>query len=60
MRYLLLVIFLSAGCASREQISNRNADMDIANYGPGCERLGLKPRTPDWASCVASYGARHR
>lgn len=59
MRYLLLLLFLS-GCATREQISVRNAQMDIANYGAGCEELGLKPKTPEWASCVASYSARDR
>src|SRR5690349_22972209 len=42
MRSVLLAALLLSGCATREQIAQRNADMDIANYGPRCEKLGLK------------------
>lgn len=60
MRIFLLAFVLLSGCASREQISIRNAEMDAKNFGPGCERLGLKPQTAEWANCVSNYAARSR
>jgi hypothetical protein len=49
MRYVLIVLLL-AGCATPEQ----RADRAIAKFGPYCERLGNKPKTPEWSACIQS------
>lgn len=54
---VLLAGFLLPGCVTREQIANMRAKEDIADYGPRCEKLGLKAQTPDWAACVSRYAA---
>lgn len=58
--FVIALVAISTGCVTREQIAQRNADMDIANFGPRCERLGLKPQTPDWAMCVSNYAKGQR
>lgn len=60
MRYALTVIIFLSSCATREQIAIRNADMDISNYGPRCEKLGTKPYTNEWAICVSNYAKAGR
>jgi hypothetical protein len=50
MRYVLLIAVLLAGCATPEQ----RADKAAEKFGPYCERLGLKAKTPEWAQCVQS------
>lgn len=47
MRYLLLVIFLSA-CATAEERAARS----VATYGPYCERLGFQPNSNQWRECI--------
>jgi hypothetical protein len=57
---VLLAVVLLSGCVTREQIANMRAKEDIADYGPRCEKLGLKAQTPDWAACVSRYAAADR
>lgn len=54
MRKLALIALLLAGCAGPE----KQAEQEMAAFGPYCQRLGLEPGTPQFALCVQNQAQR--
>ena len=52
MKYLALVLIL-AGCATLTP--QQYAERLIAEYGPACEAIGLKPQSEAWANCLMQH-----
>jgi hypothetical protein len=59
MRYLLMVLFLSA-CADGTKVAMREAnDMD-RRYGKACEQLGFTRGTEAFGNCLIRMSDRRR
>jgi hypothetical protein len=61
-RPLLLFLAALAGCASltpaeRAAQMEREVDEMIQVYGPACEKLGYKPDSDAWRTCILQLNA---
>lgn len=57
MRLIALVCVVSlAGCVTAEQ----QADLDIAEFSPYCEKLGYEKNTDKWRDCIQTQATSSR
>ena len=56
MTRTFILMLLLAGCATPQDWA-QNA---IRYYGPACEKLGMKPQTPEFGQCVIKLAEMHR
>jgi|GEM_PF-4641027 len=53
VRYLLIVLILMlTGCATPDEYAEQQARFLKENYGLTCEKLGIKPETPEFGTCL--------
>lgn len=59
VRYLLVILILMlTGCVTQEEYAEQQAQYLKENYGLTCEKLGIKPDTPEFGNClVGLYNA---
>ena len=57
MRVIALVFIVAiTGCATTEQ----QADFDIAEFAPYCEKLGYEKNTDKWRDCIQNQAISYR